>query len=67
MHPSSPALEPKREKTSTVTVLLLGAMLDSEEGDPDTVEHRHAECQEPGFIESVREVPGQQSHLETLY
>ena len=38
--------------------LALSAMIDREEGDPDTAEHQHAECQELGFIERVREIPG---------
>lgn len=39
-------------------------MVDGEEGDPDTAEHQHAECQELGFIEGVRQVPGQESQGE---
>ena len=43
---------------------VLGAVVDREEGDPDTAEHQHAECQELGFIEGVRQVPCQESHSE---
>ena len=39
-------------------------MVDREEGDPDTAEHQHAECQELGFIECVRQVSGHESHSE---
>ena len=36
-------------------------MVHREEGDPHTAEHQHAECQEFGFGESVRKIPGQES------
>lgn len=32
-----------------------------EECNPDTTEHQHAEYQELGFVESVEQVPGQES------
>lgn len=39
-------------------------MVDGEESDPDSAEHQHAEGQELGFIEDVRQVPGQESQGE---
>ena len=45
--------------------LSLSTVINREEGDPDTAEHQHAECQELGFIECVRQIPGQESYSET--
>lgn len=42
--------------------LTLGALVDGEEADPDTAEHEHAESQELGFIEYVRQIPGQKPY-----
>ena len=42
----------------------LGAMVDREEGNLDTAEHQHAEGQELGFTECVRQILDQESHSE---
>ena len=39
-------------------------MVDGEKSDPDTAEHQHAEGQEFGFIEGVRQDHGQESQGE---
>lgn len=45
--------------------LALGALIDREEGDPDTTKHKHTECQVLGFIEFVRQISVQESYNKT--
>lgn len=45
--------------------LALGALVDREEGDPDTTKHKHTECPVLGFIEFVRQISGQESYNKT--
>lgn len=61
MQPSKPALEATMEKVPTATMTVPWVLW---EGDPDTAEHQHAEGQELGFTEGVRQVPGQESQGE---
>ena len=64
MQRRSPALDAKIDSTSTATIAF-GVVVDRDESDPDTAEHQHAECQELGFIECIRQIPGQESYSET--
>ncbi|KAF7235732.1 Neuraminidase, partial [Varanus komodoensis] len=45
-------------------ILPLGAQVGGYKGDPYTAEYQHAEGDELGFIEAVRQLPGQESHTE---
>ena len=41
-----------------------GAMVNRDESDPDTAEHKHAECYGFGFIKGTRKVSGKESQSE---
>ena len=44
--------------------LPLGAQVGGHKGDPNTAEHQHAEGDELGFVEAVRQIPCWESHHE---